>query len=308
MDPVQAIVPVFALVVMGNILRRIGMPAAGFWEPANKLCYFVFAPALLFGMLARQRIDVDLLTPFAIMLAGPFFLTGLAIYACARLMKLRETAIGAVMQGALQHNTFISLALAGQLYGPEGLILAAMASGVLVFTINISIVPVLVLLDPENRQRSKLRPILRAMATNPLLLSVSLGIVASLLLPGPIPIFQDLIDMLGQITLPLVLLCVGAGLRLRGLQMSTGAIFISALGKLVFFPVFMLLIPNDLNQVQLMVLMLFAVVPTAPIASALAAQTGGDVPLMNAIITIQTALSFITLPLTLALATVMMGL
>lgn len=302
MEMVQAIVPVFALLVMGNVLRRIGMPAAGFWEPANKLCFFVFVPALLFGMLARQRIEVDLLTPFALMLAGSFFLTGAATYVCARVVKLPEATLGVVMQGALQHNTFISLALSEQLYGSDGLILAAMASGVLVFTINVSIVPMLVMLDPRHKGQSKLWPILRSMSTNPLILSVSLGLAASLLLPGPIPVFQDIVDMLGEVTLPLVLLCVGAGLRLRGLPMSTGAIAISTFGKLLLFPMFMLLIPNDLGHMELMVLMLFAVVPTAPIASALAAQTGGDVPLMNAIITIQTALSFVTLPLTLALA------
>lgn len=307
MELVQAIVPVFALVIMGNILRRIGMPAPGFWEPANKLCFFVFVPALLFGMLSRQRIDTELLMPFSIMLAGPFFLTGAATYAMARLVKLREATVGVVMQGALQHNTFISLALAEQFFGSDGLLLAAMASGVLVFTTNVSIVPMLIFLNPSHRGRSKLLPVLRSMGTNPLILSVSLGVAASLLLPGPIPMVQDLIDMLGQVTLPLVLLCVGAGLHLRGLRVNTAAIVISILGKLVLFPLFILLIPNDLGQIEFLVLILFSVVPTAPIASALAAQTGGDVALMNAIITIQTALSFITVPVTLAMTTANFG-
>ena len=67
---------------------------------------------------------------------------------------------------------------------------------------------------------------------------------------------------------------------------------------------------NDTHQVGasvLLILLIFAAVPTAPSSTALAAETGGDVPVMNAVVTLQSALAFITLPITLAVGTMWLG-
>ena len=47
---------------------------------------------------------------------------------------------------------------------------------------------------------------------------------------------------------------------------------------------------------------IFGAVPTGSAAYTLARQMGGDAPLMATIVTIQTGLSFLTLPLTLTIA------
>ena len=57
-----------------------------------------------------------------------------------------------------------------------------------------------------------------------------------------------------------------------------------------------------LSQTETMIALLFGAVPTASSAYTLARQLGGDAPLMAAIVTVQTAIAFITLPLTVALA------
>ena len=40
--------PVFFLIILGNILRRIGVPDISFWDVSDKLVYWVLAPSLLF--------------------------------------------------------------------------------------------------------------------------------------------------------------------------------------------------------------------------------------------------------------------
>ena len=47
--------------------------------------------------------------------------------------------------------------------------------------------------------------------------------------------------------------------------------------------------------------------PTASSAYTLARQLGGDAPLMAAIVTVQTAIAFVTLPLTMAVAQQIIG-
>src|SRR3546814_15056802 len=48
-----AVFPVFRLIRLGFLLRWRGWLADGFWEPAERLCYFVLLPALLLSSLAR---------------------------------------------------------------------------------------------------------------------------------------------------------------------------------------------------------------------------------------------------------------
>src|SRR3546814_6332461 len=48
-----AVFPVFLLILLGLLLRQRGWLADGFWEPAERLCYFVLLPALLLTSLAQ---------------------------------------------------------------------------------------------------------------------------------------------------------------------------------------------------------------------------------------------------------------
>jgi hypothetical protein len=54
-----------------------------------------------------------------------------------------------------------------------------------------------------------------------------------------------------------------------------------------------------LSELETLVALLFTASPTASASYTLARQMGGDAPLMAAITTIQTALAFLTLPLSL---------
>ena len=73
------------------------------------------------------------------------------------------------------------------------------------------------------------------------------------------------------------------------------------IGKLVLFPAVTVFfaIQLGLSELETLIALLFAAAPAASSAYTLARQMGGDAPLMAAITTIQTGLSFVTLPLSL---------
>ena len=121
---------------------------------------------------------------------------------------------------------------------------------------------------------------------------------------GEIPVLHDMTRILGGAALPIMLLCVGASLRIEAMSSSVIPIVLSGIGKMAVFPLVTFLIAQyvGLTEMQTMIALLFAAAPTASSAYTLARQLGGDAPLMAAIITIQTGLSFVTLPLTLMLA------
>jgi predicted permease len=152
--------------------------------------------------------------------------------------------------------------------------------------------------------------LLRDLARNPLLLSIAAGLVANLAGAGGLPVIDETAAILGAAALPVMLLCVGANLRVRGMRASLGPVVLSSLGKLAVFPAAMLLalvlVPPGAMAAE--VALIYGALPAGVAAYTLARAMGGDAPLMAAIITVQTALAFLTIPVTLTLGSLVLGL
>jgi predicted permease len=138
---------------------------------------------------------------------------------------------------------------------------------------------------------------------NPLIWACLIGIALSLLhipLTGPVLQFGN---ALGSASLAVGLLITGAGLRLDGLLRIGPATAAAVLLKLVVMPLIAagLALLFHLDGANLAVVVCCAAVPTSSSAYVLARQMGGDAPLLAQIITLQTALAAITMPLALAL-------
>jgi len=148
--------------------------------------------------------------------------------------------------------------------------------------------------------------VLRNLIRNPLILACLLGMLlnySGLGMPAPL---RPVAELLGQMALPLGLLAVGAGLSLRALRAVGPALLAASAIKLLLFPLLALGIARllALDPLSGSLLVLFATMPTASSAYILARQLGGDAPMMAAIITGQTLLSVLTIPLMLGWLTV----
>ena len=85
------------------------------------------------------------------------------------------------------------------------------------------------------------------------------------------------------------------------LAVAIGPTTLATLAKLLIFPAAVALLARlvGLTEAQTMVAVIFGAAPTASSAYTLARQLGGDAPLMAAIVTLQTAIAFLSLPATL---------
>lgn len=297
------IAPIFVLIVLGHLLRRGGIPDTEFWNLNDRLVYWVLMPSLLFYKTSTIELSFDLIGSFATVVLGAFACAMVFSLVTGRLAKMGGPVTTSIMQGAARHNTFIALAVAESLYGLEGLALAALITAVLIPVTNLTVVPFMVILLDEDKEQGFgdiLVHILQELARNPLLIAVAAGISLNLSGIGKIPVLHETTNIIGSAALPIVLMCVGANIRLRAMQASTVPVLISSVGKLVLFPVIIVVLSQliGLSDQETLVAVLFGAVPTTAGAYTLARQMGGDAPLMAAIVTIQTCLSFITLPLT----------
>ncbi|WP_339639361.1 AEC family transporter [uncultured Sulfitobacter sp.] len=277
------IAPIFMLVLLGYLLRRIGLLKGDFWTQSAKLGYWVLLPALLFYKISTADIDLGLTAPFAGILASSFFAAGAVTLVVTRIIAMPVAEQGSTLQGVVRHNSFMALAIAEALFGAEGLSLAALASAVLALVTNLSIIPALLSLDARKDGRVGMPLIARSIVKNPFILSILAGLLANFLLPDEIPIVHDTAGLVGSAALPVMLLCVGAGLRLKGLKTQIAPLTLSVLGRFVLFPVLVLILASGLETQTVLILLIFAAVPTAPSSTALAAETGGDVPVMKAV-------------------------
>lgn len=300
---ILSIAPIFLIIALGHVLRRGGIPNVEFWNLNDKLVYWVLFPTLLFYKTSTIELSLDLAESYAIVVLGAFFSAAAAGVLLARAFGLPGPIASSVLQGAARHNTFIALAIAEEIYGDKGLSLAALVTAMLIPVTNLSIVPAMLMLHRQPGEREFLRPILRDVGRNPLLLSVCLGIGFNLAGFRDVPVLHETARVIGDAALPIVLMCVGANIRLRAMKSATLPLILSVVGKMVVFPVMIVLLSQalGLSDTEMYVALLFGAVPTASSAYTLARQLGGDAPLMAAIVTIQTAMSFVTLPATVRL-------
>jgi malonate transporter and related proteins len=257
-------------------------------------------PALFFAKISAADLGAAPLGGFAAILYIGFFSAVAFGWLAQKLSGMAPAQGTDVIQGAGRFNTFVGVAIAEALYGAPGLQAAVLGSAILVPVVNVTMVTSLASMLGQGGG-TRWRATLRELARNPLILSILLGLAFNLMGLKAVPVLHETAAVLGQGALPVMLLCVGANLRLEGIHAARAAVLWSTVGKLVVFPAAVLLAIWVLQPPLLVaeVALIYAALPVAVSAYTLARQMGGDARLMAAIITFQTLISFISLPLTL---------
>ena len=297
---ITAIVPVFLLIVLGAVLKRVDWPGDGFWSPAERLTYFILFPALLFRGLATADLRAVPIEPIAGVLVVSALAMVIILLALRRVLITGDAAFTSLVQGAIRFNTYLGVALTAALYGEAGITLAAIYLAVMVPLGNVICVGALAIYSVG--QKASVTRILLELARNPLVLACAAGIavnLAGLPVPGWIDAF---FRILADAALPLGLLCAGAGLDIRAARAGASVIALACGLKLMVMPALTLGAAElaGLAGLAATVLVLFNALPAAPTAFVLARQMRGDAELMAGILTAQTALAVLTLPLLLA--------
>ena len=297
--------PVFILIILGNILRRIGVPDLSFWDVNDKLVYWVLIPALLFHHISQINLSSSMFYSYGVVILSGLFIVTIVAISLGKLLGYSPESWSSILQGAARHNAFIALAIAGSLFGDAGLAVGAVFMLLYVPSINIVVISIMVsnLNQPGQTDSKKgIANIFVELIKNPFILAMIAGLIFSLIDSEKIVIINETSGLLGSAALPIMLLTIGAKIKVRDLALKITPILISNSLKLIAFPVIAYFVAKfmGLSQLEVIVAVIFASVPTAASSHALAKQFGGDEQLMTSIVTTQVALSFITIPVILA--------
>ena len=198
-------------------------------------------------------------------------------------------------------QTYVALAVSSNLFGDTGLALASVAMVAIIPLVNVFSVSVLAHYASPEKQSA--RAIAMTVVRNPLIWACAIGLAVNVL-HVPLPkIWHEVADALGRSSLAIGLLVTGAGLHLEGLFRPSLGAAVGVFLKLILMPVLGIALGLwfGLTGANLVIVAACSAVPASSSAYVLARQMGGDAPLLAQIITLQTILAAITMPIAIAL-------
>lgn len=294
MNYAQLLLPDFSLILCGYLICRYTALNRSVWQPVESLVYYLLFPVLLFQSIMKS--PVDLSAASGLIAAG--VLSGLAGIGLAyslphwpwlgRRIDARDHAASA--QIAFRFNSFIGLALAERLAGPQGLLLIAVLIGVCVPMFNVAAV--------WPMARAGQHGFLRELVHNPLIVATVSGLVANLLGFRIPDWLNPAVSRISAASLALGLMAAGAGMQFglltRSKLLSVAVLSIRHLVQPLIALAMALLF--RLDPVQTTVLLAFSALPTASTCYVLAARMGYNGPYVAGLVTLSTVLGVVSLP------------
>lgn len=286
--------PVFAMLFVGVVLKRVGWINDSFIHTASALVFNVTMPSLLFLGIVHADLNAALqpkvLGYFTVATLVSFALAwGWSIWRCPREDR------GIYTQGAFRgNNAVIGLALAASMYGAYGISLGAVLAALVILLYNTLSTIVLAVYSPVIK--SDPWSICKSVFRNPLIISVLAAVpfaAFKIVLPGWL---QASGEYLAAMTLPLALICIGGTLSLAALRKSGDLAFSASLLKMIGLP----LITTwgawlyGFRGPELGTLFLYFASPTAAASFVMARAANGNHELAAAIIVITTVMAAVT--------------
>jgi malonate transporter len=299
----SALIPVFAVIVLGHVIKRTRTIPDAFWQPAERITFFVFFPALLVANTARADLGGLQVVP----LVGAILIAIVAVVAATFLLraplKLGGPAFTSLVQGGIRPNVYLAIAAAMAVFGGEGLTVISLCIAFGVPIVNvISVVAMIRFASPDGAVVGG-RAMLAHVVRNPLIIACGLGLALNVAGIGMPPLIGPLLDILGRAALPIGLLAVGAGLDLAAIRPAGPAVATAAALKLLALPVltFLLCRGFGVEGTAVGVAVLYASMPNSATAYVMARQMGGDTVMLAGSITATTLAAAVTVPLMLSL-------
>lgn len=235
----NSVAPILLMVLLGVMLKRLGVMDFDLTEKLSSLCFKVFIPLQIYRSIYMadfsSAFDLGLL---AYGLAATAVVLVLLCLLVPRLIQNKKSA-GAYIQGVYRGNiALIGLPLMQGLFGERGEEVISLLLALTILFYNVTATWVLTYYSGNGKP--KLMPLLHKIATNPFIIATTLGLVTGLLKP-PIPIFiQKTVSSLGTPGTPLALIALGATLKLSEIKASGLVALCATLLRQFFIPVLVL--------------------------------------------------------------------
>jgi len=295
---INSVFPVFILIILGIILKRINFTTDKFLSVSDKLVYYILWPAMLFWKIGGQSIsngtDLSIAYVAVSTVMVMFILSTLFIV----FYKVKKFDCGTFSQSCYRFNTYIGIAVILNSLGEEGLIPLGIIITFVIPIVNFFSVSILIWFSNENISiKTQIKITILSIIKNPLILACSSGLLFSLL-GLKFPVFlNNSFSLISSAALPLALISIGGSFNLGKSSDYLSLSIFSSVFKLVIFPIvgFFFLSLFNVTGLSFKVGMIFFALPTSTAIYSLSSQLNSNTNLASSAIVISTTLSLLSL-------------
>ena len=231
----NATVPVFLLMALGFLFRKLGWLDEVFASKMNQFVFLVPLPLLVFEDLA----SVDFQKVWNLKFVLFCFFVTLASIALAGILSLlwKDRGIrGEFIRASYRSSAaLLGIAFIQNIYGDAGLAPLMIIGSVPLY--NMMAVVVLSFFQPEQRKRDKLlwKKTLKGIVTNPIIIGIAAGLFWSALrIPMPY-VIEKTVSNIGAVATPLGLMALGASFDVQKALGKIKPVIAACMLKLVGF-------------------------------------------------------------------------
>lgn len=293
---VNATVPIFLVMIVGGILRKLNIIDEHFANVANKFVFVVTLPLMVFSDLAAADFRAEFDPKFVIYCMAVTLLSICTIWVLTEIFMKEEDSKGSFVQGAYRSSAAIlGMAFIKNMYRDTGMAPLMIIAAVPLY--NIFAVIILTVKAKGNKGRVNFRKTFINILKNPIIIGIFAGVLFSVLGIRMPNILTKTVNMIGDMTTPLALICIGATFEGRKAIKKLVPTCIATALKLVILPALFLPVAILLgfrNQ-EMMAIVIMLGSPTTISSYIMAKNMNNDAVLSSSIIVLTTLLSSLTL-------------
>lgn len=291
----STVCPLFLMMVLGYLLRRIGMFTEDFLRQLNKVSFQVFLPMILFINVYDSDFSAAFQTQllvFAILCVAVMFIILMLLIPKFEKNNLRR---GVMVQGIFRSNYILfGLPMAESLFGPSSIGTTAVLIAFVIPLFNLLSV---VALEFFGGGKINIKRMVKGIATNPLILgalAAFIFVLTGLRMPA---VLEGTIRDISKIATPLALIILGGSFAFSSLRKNWKSLIFAVGGKLILVPLcFMILsIVVGYRGVELGALLTMLASPTAVSSFTMAQQMKADEELAGQIVVVGSICSIVTI-------------
>lgn len=294
--------PIFLVMVLGYVLKQMGMLNDNFVTVANKFNFKVTLPFMLFRDISsvdiRQVFDGKYVLFCALASTACFWL----IWGLAKLFVKDSSIRGAFVQGSFRSSAAVmGLAFIQNIYGESAMGPLMIIGAVPLYNI-FSVIVLTFEAQPEEgaegkRDMGKIREACINIIKNPIIISILLGLVVALLgIDFPV-LIDSTINNVAKMATPLALVALGAGFEGRKALAKIGPTMAAAFIKLIAQPALLLPLAAWMGFTgeKMIGILIMLASPTTPSCYIMAKNMKNDGVLTASIVVTTTLLGAFTL-------------
>ena len=296
---INVTMPIFLVMVIGYILKQIGMLNDNFVTVANKFNFKVTLPFMLFKDIAGVDIKAVFDIKYVLFCAIVSTICFWVVWGTAKLLVRDKTIRGAFVQSSFRGSAAVmGLAFIQNIYGSSAMGPLMIVSAVPLYNIFSVIVLTFEANDSTGiDKKAKIRQAGTNICKNPIILSILAGLIVGLLGIQFPTLVNKTVSNVAQMATPLALITIGAGFEGRKALAKIAPTMAASMIKLVLQPLVFLPVAAwmGFSGEKMIAILIMLASPTTPSCYIMAKSTNNDEVLTASVIVTTTLMAAFTL-------------